>query len=290
MTDVIAHWLHLLSLLQRQRDGITAPAVVETTRQRVRRFYEDADQEVIKLPRPRYEDPAFEGLEFSDATVATEEPLPPIENEVLLDLAGTPSLTYESITLTQDIRTLDDIARIRMELERRLTAARAQSKELQRALGNLRAREKRMTRTRKIPYKYRPSTTEFKYAKYINKRPGPCWCGCGEKCSVFRGRKSRFVGGAHVMRYTMSLVAVERGNRKREELPELMRKRLKWVRCQMCFGWIPNTDPLGRPIERRIGISCWRERMHVWWPYTLRRAKKVKPATRDLSQRTEIAG
>jgi len=68
MSDLLRQWQVLLGLLKAQVGG--APAVtVKATRGRIRWLYR-ATSEMVRLPRPNFDDPVFEGMTFGSA-VAT---------------------------------------------------------------------------------------------------------------------------------------------------------------------------------------------------------------------------
>jgi hypothetical protein len=78
MSDFLRQWQRLLGLLKAQVGG--APAItVKATRGRIRWLYDQATSEMVRLPKPAFDDPVFEGMTFESAVaavardIATEE-------------------------------------------------------------------------------------------------------------------------------------------------------------------------------------------------------------------------
>lgn len=66
----------------------------------------------------------------------------------------------------------------------------------------------------------------------------PCKCGCGDKTG------GHFVPG-HDARFKGWLLAIERGDKKLEELKKSVRESYKWVKRG--DGWVPTTNYKGEP-------------------------------------------
>lgn len=80
-----------------------------------------------------------------------------------------------------------------------------------------------------------------------------CLCACGNAVRP----KRRFRQG-HDATYYSRLRKVERGERRKEDLPLGMRQNLDWQKCAVCNGWIPTADPWGTPIQ--VGVACRRKK------------------------------
>jgi hypothetical protein len=196
MSDLLRRWTESLALLKAQVAG-APPITVECTRGRVRRLYDDADLEMVRLPRPDFDDKVFEGMTF-DSRIAA----------VARDIAN------EEAKLEEQRRHWREKSRKRWDM----IAAK---------LGYTRR-------------KHRPHTG-----------PHPCLCGCGQmvKNSWALGHHTRFIG---MMR------RIERREMPRECLNEALKAKLRWTKCMHCGGFIPTTDPWGRPIAKRVGYDCQR--------------------------------
>jgi hypothetical protein len=277
VSDIIGHWRYLVNLLKAQLSDHTPEPIIEQTRRRIRRFAEGADQQLAPLPKPDFEDPAFVGMCFEDergpkGAVSPYEPLEPLPSEEArtLDL---PSVCAEKVQLPP-IRGEDDLLHARMEVERLLYAAQKQVKEYKRLANLLKQRNRRMLVAQQEGREYLPKGPFHKPGRKAY-RPGPCWCGCGKMANLRLngvGRPcgvNRFLQG-HISRYLGLMLRVERGDIQREDLPEFLRRRINWVHCKLCRGWIPPVDPFGRRVEEQVGIACWRERRKVYWPYRTR--------------------
>jgi hypothetical protein len=69
MTPILPRWQKLLLLLKAQLAG--APEItVKSTRQQVRRLYDEATRELVRLPRPDFHDVVFEGMSLDSEVVA----------------------------------------------------------------------------------------------------------------------------------------------------------------------------------------------------------------------------
>jgi hypothetical protein len=64
MCDLLRRWTESLALLKAQV-GAAPPITVESTRGRLRKLYEDAQLIGVLLPKPSFQDSAFEGMDFS---------------------------------------------------------------------------------------------------------------------------------------------------------------------------------------------------------------------------------
>jgi len=69
MCNLLRQWQRLLGLLKAQVGG--APAItVKATRGRIRWLYDQATSEMVRLPKPAFDDPVFEGMTFESAVAA----------------------------------------------------------------------------------------------------------------------------------------------------------------------------------------------------------------------------
>jgi hypothetical protein len=117
-------------------------------------------------------------------------------------------------------------------------------REKQRLLRNKQAREYRQRiRDRAGVKRHKPPKPDL--------GPNDCLCGCGGKT----GRS--FIQGHSALWYNW-MKRIERGEMPRESLNQTLQERLRWCRCLGCGGFIPTTDPFGRPIAKRVGYDCQR--------------------------------
>ena len=268
MADILQRWARMLRLLRNQLgdNGFNEVPddVLDQTRERIRRFAQDVDQRVVQLPPPGKDiadDPAFEGMQWGHPGPAG----PLSSNEVW---SGTPPAILNAVnlpTLTDPVQ----MARTIMELERLLTITRRQADEYRLALDSLRKKQGRMLVAQAGGREYVPQP---RFAKRRTWEPPPCACGCGQvtKLQTAAGgrpiRLNRYLLG-HVRQYTRYVIAVESGAMRWVDLPEMLKTKLNWVRCDLCEGQIPDTDPMGRKIDEKVGLWCWRVKRRVSWPY-----------------------
>jgi len=69
MSDILHQWQALLGLLKAQVDG-APPITVKATRGRIRWLYDQATVHMVRLPKPTFDDPVFEGMTFDSAVAA----------------------------------------------------------------------------------------------------------------------------------------------------------------------------------------------------------------------------
>jgi hypothetical protein len=189
-------WQEELALLHAHADS--APSItVESTRGRLRKLYEDAQLIGVLLPKPSFQDAAFEGMDFSR------------------------DVAQEVINFATE--------------EAKREEQRRKSREASRKRWDRIAEELGHTRR-----KHRPHTG-----------PNYCLCGCGGKCRM------SFLPGHHT-RWYGDMRRIERREMPRECLNETLKAKLRWTKCMHCGGFIPTTDPWGRPIAKRLGYECQR--------------------------------
>lgn len=295
LNSFTARWNHLVELLRLQTlNAATPKTAVESTRNRIRAFIDDAQIQSIYLPKPDFIDPAFGGkVTWSSTDIAEtlehgiedlgtmgdtgerpEEYLPPPE------IANLSALSFETIPLPIT-RNQGATNQLQTQLKRQLVASRQRSKELERGLKKLERREKIQIRCAKEGKMYRPGSKK-------RLTPHLCWCGCGlyvKPSSIERRPNGRlrvtrfhkFLSG-HLRKYEGWVTKMERGDLTFDQLPGPLKNRLRHilVRCIGCHGLIPNCDPMGRRLPEYYGLDCWRTRRHVSWPYrTISSRKEV---------------
>lgn len=278
MNAIIEQWNRITHRLQRQIAGHTPDAIIEETRDRIRAFAEGADAMFEPLPKPDFGDPAFEGLTWGECSRVAPVRLwgskGALPNETIPELSGLPVISADKFCLP-DISDITELFRASMTVNRLLLAAQEQCKEYSRVRHLLDQRYFRACRAEGDRREFISHNFAMGKPRHRPYRPGPCWCGCGKMAGLRLNSRggacgvNRFLQG-HIARYISYMLRVERGHMRREELPDLLIARIKWVRCLLCRGWIPDTDPLGRKLEDGVGLACWRERRGLYWPYTTR--------------------
>jgi hypothetical protein len=271
MADVLARWKMLLTLLFNQIQAGASDAVIENTRARVRQFAKDTDQRITPLEKPHFQDPCFKGIRFGfpKGTRAALYQQGKTEDRTTRDTS------YLNPVHMPDFADPEQVGKVLIELERLYINSKRRTKEYRVAISKIKQRLGRILAANATGGVYRGGGRAGD--------PGPCWDGCGEKVNFKRDSAwnvigtSRFRKGHH-LKYAQLVSLVERGLLERERLPNLIRDDLPWTTCKMCRGPIPAVDPYGRELkpDARIGIACWRERLHRRWPY-----KRPKRIVRD---------
>ena len=273
MVSAIVHrWERLLQLLDKQLSArIKVPVeIIDQTRMRIRRFAQDVNQRLTPLTMPSPEllkDEAFKGLRIGpptsiplDPTEATAEAREDIQRYVpkYLDHINIPLITDRT-----------ELLRVKMELTRLDAVTRIKGKEYRKALTTVNQRLGRMLVAEAAGEEYVPKSIDGPAKFYA---PEPCQCGCGKMTAIKRTAAGRPIGvrrfrtGHHLKYYSM-LIKVEKGLKRKDDLPDLLRKGLKWTKCELCGGLIPTTDPWGKPVTENVGIACWKEKRGIVSPY-----------------------
>lgn len=259
---------NLCGLLKRQLDGNAAEQAIESTRKRIKTVYDAAIQNGDKPVHPGFNDIVFTQLDWSGVEIPSEEtePLPEPDEDINVSVRPREgnSLNREHVELPH-VKTLSEAQALVAQLQAQQAAERRRVNRLGAQIQLTKKKIKKMLKAEQSGRKYisrgRPR---------LHKIPdAPCWCGCGEMVEARDDGKlvpRRFKQG-HMFTYLSHIVEVERGGKKVKDLPELLRKGLKWARCKHCHRPIPTTDPQGRPIEENVGLACYRRVYKVQWPY-----------------------
>lgn len=263
---------NLCGLLKRQLDGNAAEQAIESTRKRIKTVYDAAIQNGDKPVHPGFNDTVFTQLDWSGVEVPSEEedPLPgPDETtDEAINVSVRPregnSLNREYVPLPM-VTTLTEAQTLVAQLQAQQAAERRRVNRLGAQIQLTKDKIKKMLLAEKTGRKYKARV----HRRLHKIPPAPCWCGCGQMVEARDNGKlvpRRFKQG-HIFKYLSHIVDVERGGKKVKDLPELLRKGMKWTRCKHCHRPIPTTDPQGRPIEENIGLACYRRVHKVDWPY-----------------------
>lgn len=296
-------WLSLAELLRSQKAGGTPRNIIDQTRARIKEHYDAAVLAGAKLTKPNLDDDVYTGLSFvfkeADHTYDEEAAAEERECPLPADVMATPSLSVETLPRKQIFTPEECLAEIH-ELERLIVATKRRLDQLYRARASEKERYQSMTemhwsRKRKIP----PQKIFRARAGVPKMRQRRCLCGCRRWIKGITDQQLQNSSVAqlylnhHFSTYLGYILAVERGTAPtgpytkrertmtREDLPAGLQARLrsKWTKCTMCGGFIPTVDPYGRPIEKDIGLYCWRREKGITWPYTRRAIREYQRVT-----------
>lgn len=259
---------NLCGLLKRQLDGNAAEQAIDSTRKRIKTVYDAAISNGEQPEHPGFNDEIFTTLNWVGIELPSdqEESLPEPEdnpNPVPARPREGNSLNPEYIPMPA-VRNLAEAQALVAKLQAQQTIERRRINRLHVQIQDIKTRIKRMLKAEGSGRRY------IAQPRLINRKPippGPCWCGCGQMIESKQGRAPRRFRRGHITKYLHEIVAVERAGKKIEDLPELLRKNLKWVKCKHCHRPIPTTDPHGRPIQENVGLACYRRVHKVDWPY-----------------------
>ena len=273
MPDLIRRWEMLTTLLRNQIKGNVDNLVADMTRERIRRLALDTDRRLVQLPKPDFEDVCFKGLRFGHpgrSRMADLEDRDP--DKRLAKKQGALYLDHVKLPLLTDPV---QIARAVLELERLHLNSKKRTKEYAIALTTMRKHHGKALAARAEGREYAPPGSPTPMRRIY------CLDGCGRKAGIVRDsggrplRPFRFIRG-HQVKYIKKISMVERGFARWEDLPVIMKEGVPWGTCIKCKGPIPLVDPHGKELELplQIGIACWRQRLHTWWPYKEKKAPK----------------
>ena len=273
MLGIIERWEDMLNLLDRQLHGkVRVPdEIIDQTRLRIRRFAQDVDQSVIPLTPPNRRiigDETFKGLRIGPP-LSSDDTDPEALAEAQETIRRVVPQHFDTLKLPP-ITDITEMARVRTDLVRLKANAYVKYQEYSKALMSVNAKYGRMLTAHMTGKRVQVREHGKRITKYF--KQGPCWCGCGALAGIkYDGSRrpvgiNRFIKG-HIKRYDKTVIAVETGRMRKDDLGDIMRDGLPWTTCDLCGGHIPAVDPYGRPLQEKVGLACWRSERGITNPY-----------------------